>query len=536
MKVISQLACLLMVFPICFTACKSGNNKPKKQLSHIEQSISINIHSEPQTLDPRKARSLNDINLIKMLMDGLTRKDNSDEDISLALAKQIEVSTDLKTYTIHLKEASWSNGDPVTAEDFLYSWKKSLSPNFNAPAANILYVIKNAQEVKEGKLPLSLLGIDILDSKTLVITLNNPTPYFKKLLAKPIFFPVHAKTDRTCPSWASNHSDYVTNGPFTLNEWKHCNEIQLKKNQSYWDQKAVTLSTIKLVMVNEETEMGMFEKNELHWAGSPLSTIPLDAIESLRNANSLYVLEALGTTWIRVNTQNPHFKSQKLRRAFGLAINREEIVNFVTGGGQIATTSIVPSSLGLTNKPYFTDANIEVANKLLCEALDEMGISQEDLSNITLTYAASDRTHTIAQSLQDQWFKAFNIQVTLEGLERKIYFDSISKQNYTLALGDWIADCEDPINFLAVFKDKNVETNNTHWENPRYTEILEKSNSCTEEETRLNLLSQSEKILIDEMCVIPLFHSSFLYVKNEKLHGVILTPSGDFDLKRAYLK
>ena len=536
MRVISRVACLLVACPIFFIACKSGNNNQKKGFSSNDQSISINIGSEPQTLDPRKARKLSDLNLIKMLMDGLTRIDNSNEGTSLALAESIEVSKDLKTYTIRLKEASWTNGDPVTAEDFLYAWKQSLSPNFNAPYANSLYVIKNAQEIKQGQLPLSLLGVDILDSKTLVITLNAPTPYFKKLLAKPIFFPVHAQKDRTCPSWASNPSDFIANGPFTLSEWKNCSELKLKKNPSYWDQKTVTLNTIKMVMVDEATELGMFEKNELHWAGSPFSVIPIDAIEHLRNSNSLYTLEGLGTNWIRINTQNSHLKNQKLRRAFGLAINREELVKFVTGGGQIATTSIVPPSFGLNKEPYFIDADIEVANDLLHESLEEMGVSKNDLSEITLTYASSDRGQRIAQTLQDQWLKAFNIQIALEGLEPKIYFDRISTKDYTLALGEWIADFEDPINFLEVFKDRDVGTNNTHWENSSYTELLKAANSCPSPESRLQMLSQSEHILIKDMPVIPLFHSSFLYTQDENLYDVTITASGDLDLKKAYLK
>lgn len=536
MIMISRFACLLIAFPIFFISCKGGYDKQKKAVTSIDQSISINIGSEPQTLDPRKARNLNDINLVKMLMDGLTRIDKSNEGISLALAEKIEVSTDLKTYTVHLKEANWSNGDPVTSEDFLYAWKQSLSPHFNAPYANFLYVIKNAQEIKQGKLPLSLLGVDILDSKTLVINLNAPTPYFKKLLAKPIFFPVHAQKDRTCPSWASNPADFIGNGPFSLSEWKHCNTLELKKNSKYWDEKAVSLDTINIVMVDEATELAMFEKQALHWAGSPLSTIPTDAIESLRNSNSLQTLEGLGTNWIRVNTQNAHFKSQKLRRAFGLAINREEIVSFVTGGGQVATTSIVPPSLGLTKEPYFMDGSTEVAKQLFDEALQEMEITSNNLSEITLTYPSSDRAQRIAQTLQDQWLKAFNLQITLEALEPKVYFDRISMQDYTLALGDWIADFEDPINFLEVFKERDVGTNNTHWENPSYTELLKTANYCSSPESRLEMLSQSEWILIQDMPVIPLFHSSFLYTQDENLHGVKITSSGDLDFKEAYLR
>jgi len=219
MKTILRLIFLLPLLALSFTGCKKGANSSSRISGGSNQYITINITSEPQTLDPRKVRSLTDTNLVRMFMEGLTRVDKSGKS-SLALAQNVAVSSDLKTYTFTLKNTQWSNGAPVTAQDFSYAWKKSLSPEFNAPNANILYVIKNAKEAKTGQLPLSLVGIETPDTKTLIVKLIHPTPYFLELLSHPIYFPVNSSVDRANSHWAENHSTFVGNGPFVLHDWK----------------------------------------------------------------------------------------------------------------------------------------------------------------------------------------------------------------------------------------------------------------------------------------------------------------------------
>ncbi len=511
------------------------------QVAHAtphQQVISINISSEPGSLDPRKVHALSDINLAKMFFEGLTRigKHNTP---ALALAEDISPSNDSTTYTIKLRPSCWSNQAPLTAHDFVYAWKSSLDPSFHAPNAPMLYVIKNAAEIKEGKLPASLLGVEVIDDHTLKVDLVSPIPYFLSLLAHPVFFPIHAKNDRLHPQWATQAASFVSNGPFLLVEWSHQHRIQAEKNPWYWDSSHVHLEAIKMVMLPPETGLELFEARELHWEGSPLSIIPSDALASLRKKSRLQQSANLATHFIRVNTESFPLQSQKLRQALAHAINRTELTQNVTQGNEIATTSLVPPVMQLASQFYFEDSStpqgMNQAVTLLEDDLQERNLTRDALSSIKLLYAQSDSNHRLAHALQMQWEKALDLSVELEAVDAATLFERVSQGQYQLSIGSWYADFDDPINFLEVFKSKSAETNNTNWENNKYKELLEQSYLCPELDQRKKLLCQSEKILIDAMPMIPLYHATMLYVKDNRLTDVVLTPMGTIDFKSAFL-
>lgn len=534
MKILSRFFLVLTTITFVLTGCSKKNTPSTSKTRIATQSIRLNVSQEPQTLDPRKVRTLADVNLIKMFNEGLTRVDK-DGQASLALAKDVQISDDGLTYSFHLHNAKWSNDDPVTSNDFAYAWKKSLQPTFNSPNSYLLYVIKNAKEVKSGNLPSSLLGIETPNKETLVVHLKHKTPYFLELLEHPIFFPVNEKVDHLNPNWAENKDTHVANGPFKIQEWKHHNLIEATKNPTYWDAKAVKLGNLTMYMVAEETGFKMFEANEVEWDGSPFSVIPTDAIDNLRETNQLESSPVLATSWIRINIDKPPFHLKKLRRALALAINRQDIVEHITQGNQSPATGIVPKIMGLQENPYFKDGQTEEAAELFEDALLELGMAREQLPEIVLTYAAGDRTHPVCQALQQQWYAAFGIRVRLEPLERKVYFNCVSKQDYSLALGSWFADFNDPVNFLEVFKTKENGTNNTNWENVNYAKYLEASYNCKDPIERLSYLKKSEQLIIDEMPVIPIFYCTLLYVKDANLTNVILTKTGNIDFKWAEL-
>lgn len=534
MKAFLRTTLLLPLLALSLAGCKRGGSSSVTRAKGTQQEITINITTEPQTLDPRKVRALNDANVIRMFMDGLTRT-NKNGETSLAAAKKVDISSDLKTYTFTLRESKWSNGDPVTSHDFAYAWKKSLTPSFIAPNANLLYVIRNAKEANMGNLPLSLVGIETPNEKTLVVTLNHPTPYFLDLIAHPIYFPVNSKVDRSNSHWAEKETSYVGNGPFILSEWKHHNTIIAKKNPAYWDQKNVALSKVDLVMVSEDTGFKMFDSKDVSWDGSPFSAISIDAIQSLKGSNQLHMTPALATSWVRINIKHSPFESKKMRQAFAYAVDREAIVEHVLQGKQIPATGIVPQAMGLSDTPYFTDADVTTASRLFEEALEEQGMTRESLPEIVLTYGAGERAHIIVQALQSQWQEAFGIRVRLEPVEKKVYFDRVTKKNYTLALGDWFADFGDPINFLEVFT-KDAGTNNTNWHNPGYDELLETSYLAMDKEERRAILRRSEELIMSEVPVVPIFHYSLLHVQDEQLKDVVLTTMGSIDFKWAHVE
>ncbi len=526
------LAVAWALLAIGSAACSSSQEQGKKA---NPIAMRVNIGDEPATLDPRKARDLSSLTLIRMLFEGLTRI-NREEKPELALAESVIISADLKTYTFHLRAAHWTNRDPITAEDFAYAWKKILDPQFSADNAFQLYVIKQARAAKEGSVPLDQVGIRVLDPLTLEVTLENPTPYFLELTAFPAFFPVPRKIDQINPRWAENQTTFVSNGPFALKNWKHQDLIDLCKNDDYWDASTVKLQALQLVMVERETELKMYEKNELDWAGSPLSILPVDALKHLRALTTLKTKPLLGTYFFRANIDKPPFHSLKIRKAFALAIDRKAIIDHVLQGNQIPATGLVPVSMGLQTHPYFMDADRLQARDLFEQALQESDLTRETLPPISLMYAAGERNHLIAQAIQDQWFTAFGIRINLEAIEGKVYFDRLSKQDYQLASGSWIADFNDPINFLEVFKFKNASTNNTNWVHPAYIQLLDTSSKTQDSDARQQILSRSEKLLMEEMPIIPIFHYTMLYVDRDRVKDVFVSSMGNIDFKWAYIE
>lgn len=509
--------------------CKApGTGKNSKQ------QISINIETEPQTLDPRKVRSLTDINLSRTFMDGLMRVGKNGI-TAPAVAEKYSISQDMKSYVFNLRDTKWSNGDPVRAQDFVYAWKKALSPEFLSDYAFLLYVVKNAKAIKQGLLPVSMLGVSAKDDYTLVVNLEYPAPFFLELLTLPIFFPINQTVDQTTPNWYLHANTYVGNGPFKMIDWKHTDSIVAVKNENYWDAGAVHLNRIQMVMVSADTGLKMFQAKELDWTGSPYSLIPTDAIAFLKDQNLIKTDPLLGTYWIRTNTESKPLHNENLRKALALAINRNEIVTHVTNGYEPAT-GIVPTSMGLQQAPYFLDGNKEAASTLFNQAIKEENLSSEEFPELVLTYPADVKNHRIAQTIQDQWKKTLGIHIQLEALEPKIWLDRVSKSDYQLAVGSWTADFRDPINFLEVFKTKTVGTNNTNWESLNYQKALEATYVTKDPQTRLEELKKSEKILMDEMPVIPIFHYTMLHVNNDHLKDVVLTDAGHIDFKWAYVE
>lgn len=513
---------------VVLVGCKTKN--PHLIISPpLPQEASLNIRTEPQTLDPRKARSLHDLNVIKMVMEGLTRIDPKGE-TSLAIAETVALSNDKKTYTFTLRKAYWSNGDLITSYHFRDAWKESLSPNVYAPNAHLLYIIQNGREAKRGKLPLSLIGIETPTPRILIVTLEHPAPYFLQLTSHPIYFPINPHCS-SHTNWAAEHHSYIGNGPFFIKEWQHYKKMQLSANPTYWDHDAVSLKAIHLFM-REDPMLDLFENKQVQWDGSPFATIATAAIETLKKEKKLQTTPSLATAWIRLNVEKSPLHIKKLRHALAYALDRKSIVQHVTQGSQLPATSIVPISMGLQQTPYFQDGDREGAQLLI----DQIYSLKEVFANVTLLYPSDERNHLIAQTLQSQWKEALNLLIKLEPVTPATFFDRLSKKEYTLSLGSWFADFNDPINFLEVFKSKDIGTNNTNWENSRYAELLDEARLCTSEEKRKELLKQSEAILIEEMPVIPLFHFTTLFLKDPRLKNAYLNHLGTIDFKWAYIE
>lgn len=522
---------ILGLFFVCFSLITSCQPKPQEDRPNKTKKARLNLVSDPRTLDPRKSRELNERILMNMFFEGLTREGKGGK-CELALADRVDISEDNLCYTFHLKEAKWSNGDPILSNDFVYAWKSALDPNFISENAYQLFCIKNAEFIKKGEKSSEELGVKIVDKRTFEVYLENPIPYFLDLLSFSIFFPIHETMDRN--GWDLSKQTLISSGPFCLKQWKHHDFIDAYKNPLYWDAQTVQLSGIYLVMVNEDTEVRMFEKGELDWVGSPLSTLPFDLLEKLKKQNILKSHPMLATSFFRINVEKFPFNNSNIRKAFALAINRKSIVEHVVQGGNVSAMRFVPESMKIQKDPYFPEYDEELARSFLQKGLNELNISKKDLPKIVFLYAALQKNHSISQAIQQDWKRVLDISVDLEANERGAFFGRLGKQDYQISLGSWMADFNDPVNFLGIFKHKKASTNNTQWENREYIDLLNASDRASKEE-RIELLRRSESILMEEMPVIPIYHHAMLYLQKEYLRDVFVSSLGNIDFKWAYL-
>ena len=521
--------CLAALTGCTFMEQKKPATPPTHPSLHVplsqNQDIRLCLDSDPGTLDPRKVRGLHGVNVVNNLFEGLTRIDAMGM-VKPAATKKVTVSNNMKTYTFTLDESKWSNGQPVTANDFVNSWKSTLDPETRSPHAYQLFLIKNGKAAFEGKAAPEDIGVRAADDQTLIVTLEHPAPYFLELVASYPFFPV-------C---ANQEDSLVSNGPFCLVSWKPNVEIELEPNPYYPQAADILVKKVSFQIVDDRTELALFERGKLDWAGSPTSTIPMDAIASLKKRGMINTLPAAGTGFVRANCGVFPLSCAKLRKALALAIDTQAIVDHIMQGNQPVATAFVPPCLGLTNKGYFTPHDTALASKLFEDALGELKVSRETLPQIRLTYASSsDRSQKIAQAIQQDWKTLFQIEVALEPQEQKLFFENVFTKQYQLALGSWFADFYDPISFLSIFQYKENGTNNTDWDNSDYARLLQESTFEMDRPKRFALLEEAQEILMQDMPVFPLFYYTFSFLKNPLLEGVWLNELGILELKHSYM-
>lgn len=515
---------LFLILAFC-CGCGTQDTKGIQQ----KKSVKIAIEEDPSTIDPRLARTLYDVTFMRLLYEGLMRVNNQGE-LENALAEKIIVSSDRKNYEVRLKEAYWSDGSLVTAEDFVETWKTMLNPNFPSPNASKLFMIKGAKEAKKGTVPLDAVELKALSPQVFTFALEQPIAYFNELM---ILFPVHQSVRNGIAS--ANPKDHVFNGPFKLDDWSHHHRLSFTKNPGYWDANAVQLEGIQLEITDGTTMLSLFNQGQLDWAGSPLATIPQDALQDLKRRDALEMANASATYWFRFNTAKGPFANINMRKAFNLALNRNDIVEHVTQGNQLPAHGILPPSMALQQPPkaYFQDNHAEAALDHLQLAKQELEALGGHFPEVVLCYANNERNHKIAQAVQQQWQNALGVPVSLQAYESKVAFEKLSKGNYQIMLGSWFADINDPVDFLNVFKTKSNGTNNTGWEDARYAELLEKSDQEEDPIERMRLLAQAEEILMDAMPIAPLFHNTYNYMKSKSVEGVYFSELGHLDFKNA---
>ena len=523
------------IFGILLLIALIGCSKESKQNSTMSQILNLSISSEVRSLDPRVGNDYPSGLIIKMLYDGLMRL-GPDGKLSQGVAESYEVSDDLKTYTFHLRSSRWSNGDPVTAYDFEYAWKKAIDPQYAKTGSFTFYIIKNVAACLEKRATLDEVGINAIDDRTFVVELEHPAPYFLSLTTCSTFAPICKKVDLERPDW-SYYGDkfFVSNGPFYLENWQKGNCITLKKNREYWDEPKVCLSGINILIIPDATtQFYMFEKGDIDWLGAPFGTIPIDLIKGLYKEKKVHQLEAMGLNWLFINTKKFPFSNKCFRRALASAIDRQAICEHVLLKGEKIALGILGSEFSEQIQPYFEDGNNDIARQYLSIALNELGITLKELPPISISFPSTDSSFRLVQALQQQLEQSLGIKVLLNHSEWMVHFNNVTSGNYELGLMAWVSWISDPIYFLNAFREEKLATNMSRWEHPLYKYYLNRSDNETDVVERKKDLVRAEALLMAEMPVIPIHYVTMSYAHHPKLKNFYISSLYEIDFKHAY--
>ncbi|MCL6250275.1 peptide ABC transporter substrate-binding protein [Altererythrobacter sp. KTW20L] len=478
--------------------------------------------SEPKGLDPHLVTGVPESSLLRALMEGLVAPD-ADDDLAPApgVAESWESNDDFTVWTFNLRDTQWTNGDPVLASDFVYSWQRILSPALGAEYAEMLYVIRNADDFHQGRTEnFSQVGVRAIDDRTLEVTLEGPTPHFLGMLMHTSFLPVNPRaveehggmTDRQS-GW-STRENYVGNGPFQLKEWVTNQVIEVERNPAYWDAATVQLNGIRFYPIdNVGTEEAMFRDGRLHLT----NTVSPDKIPSFQSEmpDRLRIEPYLGSYFYRINTTRPPFDDVRVRRALALAIDKQLLVDRVTQGGQTPATGFTPS--GIDGYPASDAVQFDVAEaqRLLAEAGYPGG---QGFPNAEILINTNEGHRKIAQALQAMWQSTLGINVGIYNQEWKVYLDSQSNLDYDISRAGWIGDYVHPTSFLDIFTSGNGN-NDTGWANPQYDALIGRARVAQSEDERMDLLQQAEAILLEEMPIVPIYWYTRVYLKDPRVQG-----------------
>lgn len=497
--------------------------------------LNLSLGTEPPTLDPALATDSTSGSIIRNVFEGLTH--NNHGEIEPGVAESWEESEDGLTWTFTLRQDStWSNGDPVTANDFEYAWKRALNPETASQYASILYPIAGAEEFNSGEGDADSVGVTAVDDYTLEVTLNNPTPYFLELTSFYTYMPVHQATvDADATGWAAEAGEtYVTNGPFDLDTWNHNSDLVLAKNAEYWDADNVALETVNIQIIESEgTANAEFQAGNLDYLGTPYGTISLDAIDMHRANDELNTVPYAAIYWYKLNTTDEVMQNVNLRKALSLAIDRQGLIDNVTKGGQLPALGVVPPTIeGFEeDRGYMQDAAFEEANEYLALAMEELGYSDPSEITVSISINDSEAHSTIAQFIQAGWASNLGINAEIDSTEWQVYLDRLNVLDYQVGRMGWIADFNDAISFLDMYRTADSGNNDTGWENEEYKELIDASAAEEDPAARTQMLLDAEAIFMEEMPVIPVYYYTSNYVIQDHVQNLEPDALGNVSLK-----
>jgi oligopeptide transport system substrate-binding protein len=493
--------------------------------------------AEPELLDPALVTAQATSRITYALFEGLTAFDLRGVP-QPGVAERWEISPDGIRYVFHLRHnATWSNGDPVTAEDFFYSWRRILLPETAAEYAYQLHYVRGAKDFNEGKTKdFDQVGLRVLNSYTLEVTLQNPTPFFLDLCAFSTLLPVHRWTVERYADWASKPEHFIGNGPFTLREWRPFDRVRLVKNLRYWNAAQVGMQSVDVLPASRPNTAYNFYSTGLADLMMDKGLAPTALLGELKKRPDFHAASFLGNYFMRFNVRRKPFDDVRVRRAFALVVDKEYLVEHITRAGERPANSFVPpgAGAGYEPPPGYT-RNVGQARQLLAEAGYTEG---RGFPVVYYLYRAdSDLDQDIAVELQSMFRRELGVTVQLARQEWTVLLNSQQTLDFDFSRSSWVGDYNDPNTFLDMFV-TGGGNNNTGWSNAHYDQLIAAAGRENDREKRFAIFREAEKMLVtDESPICPLYHYvGIQFYDSERLGGIEANLLDEHPIKAMYWK
>ncbi|MBK5491787.1 peptide ABC transporter substrate-binding protein [Bacillus sp. TH13] len=530
---------------LLLTACngeeKKVNSAKANEKGSEKQSINLPYIAEIPTMDVTKATDGESMNVMRNVFEGLYTLGEKNKLIP-GVAESYDVSEDKKKYVFHLRDdAKWSNGTPVTADDFVFAWKRAVNPDTAAEYAFLFFDIKNAKKINGKELSADQLGVRTVDDKTLEVELEHPVPYFVSLTAFPTYLPINQTYFEEQGKQYGLETDHlIYNGAFTLNNWKHEQSFQLKKNPSYWDAKTVKIEEINFDVVKDKaTEVNLYESGQIDRVG-----LTGEFIDKYKKNPDFKEREEVTVQFLRLNQKNEVLRNKHARLAISEAMNKELFVKTVLNNGSRSAEGLIPDkfAVGPDGKDFRKENgslikdDVKTAKENWMKAKQELGKEQVTLELLTSDNAVAKKNAEYLKGELEQNLQGLTVNVKAQ--PRKQQIKLLLNSEYDMGVDAWGPDIADPITFLDLFTTDSAY-NFDKYSNKEYDDLIHKAKNelAGDEKERWEAMKQAEKILLQDAAVAPFYQMGRSYLQRSSVKGIVTTEfGGEFNFKWAEIK
>ncbi len=516
-------------------ACGSNSNSSS---SSAKKTINWMDSAEIPTMDISKATDVTSFNQLGNVEEGLYRLGKNSK-VENALATDTKVSKDGKTWTFTLRDSKWSNGDKLTAKDFVYSWRRTVNPKTASQYAYLFEGIHNATQISAGKAPVNSLGVKAEGDNKLVVTLDKRIPYFKLLMGFPLFFPQNQKVvEANGSKYGTSSKTTAFNGPFVQKGWTGSNlSWKLVKNKNYWDKKNVKLDAINYsVQKTPSTAYNLYQSNKLD-----ATILDSQQTKNLKHQKGYTLRDTAATFYLQFNQKKKIFQNADLRRAISMSINRKALGSALGGANTPATSLTAKGVVNHDGKDWSEVVgdkknaayNPTEAKKLYKKALKELGVKNVSFTILSDDTDSGQKTTETLQSQLEENLKGMKVSVA--NVPFKTRLNRSTSGNFDVVVSGWSADFADPISCVDLFTSKNAQ-NNGKWSNSQYDKLIADSKTTADTTKRWDDLEKAEKILLSDEGIAPLYYKTEAWLVRPDIKGIVYNGAGlNYNFKNTYV-